>query len=121
MYGNTSVPGTSGSSGTSVDLSPDERKTLRSDLARVAAETRELLPSEFVVGSELSTGTNGLEATVAVQPPVGAPVSAGYTPEDASDLRIDDAECAELARGLAASAALQMKQAMGGDDAPAAQ
>lgn len=118
MYGNSPF---SGHAESSVELTPEERRSLRSDLSRVAAKTRELLPGEFVVGAELSTGANGPEAMIAVQPPVGSPVSAGYVPEPDADLRIDDQECADLAQGLAASAALQVKQAMGEDDTPTAQ
>lgn len=118
MYGNTSFPTVPGSA---VDLSPEERRALRSDLARVADRTRELLPSDFVVGSELTQGANGLEAMIAVQPPVGSPVSAGYAPEEETDLRIDEDECTDLAQGLAASAALQVKQAMAGNNLPPAQ
>ncbi|CCQ34468.1 hypothetical protein HLRTI_002123 [Halorhabdus tiamatea SARL4B] len=118
MYGNSPV---SGQSEPDVELTPEERRSLRNDLSRVAAKTRELLPGEFVVGSELSSGASGPEAMIAVQPPVGSPVSAGYTPEPDTDLRIDDQECTDLAQGLAASAALQVKQAMGNDDTPTAQ
>ncbi|MFB6201977.1 MAG: DUF5811 family protein [Halorhabdus sp.] len=118
MYGNAPFQG---QSSTDIDISPDQRRALRSDLTRVAARTRELLPADFVVGSELTTGNGGLQATIAVQPPVGAPVSAGYTPDSSSELRIDEGEQTELAHGLAASAALQMKQAMQDTDAPAAQ
>ena len=118
MYGNSPLPGPSDNV---VDLSPDERRALRSDLARVAARTRELLPADFVVGSELTTGNDGPEAMIAVQPPVGSPVSAGYTPDSTAELRIDEGECSELAQGLAASAALQVKQAMNEADTPAAQ
>ncbi|WP_136689246.1 DUF5811 family protein [Halorhabdus amylolytica] len=118
MYGNTSF---AGQPGNEVDLSPDERRALRSDLTRVAARTRELLPADFVVGSELTTGNDGPQAMIAVQPPIGSPVSAGYTPDSTAELRIDEGECTELAQGLAASAALQVKQAMGNNDSPAAQ
>jgi len=41
-------------------------------------------------------------------------VSANFTPE-ADDARIDDDELDDLVHGLAASAALQVKNAMGGD------
>jgi len=58
--------------------------------------------------------------TVAVRPPVGNPVSAGFTPEFenlADDDLISDEDREEVARGLAASAALQVKAALG-DDVP---
>jgi hypothetical protein len=116
MYGNSPL----GDPAQAPELSPEERKRLRRDLASVAARTRELLPADFVVGSELSNGSNGPEARIAVQPPIGSVVSAGYAPGD-SGTTIDDEEREDLATGLAASAALQVKQAYPEDDAPAAQ
>jgi hypothetical protein len=115
MYGNTSFGGD-----TEVDLSPDQRRALRRDLTSLAARTREILPGEFVVGSEISAGQSGPEAHIAVQPPVGAPVSAQYTPE-AGDVGIADDELEDIVHGLAASAALQVKQAMDDGTAPVAQ
>lgn len=105
MYGNLPFD-----DGSPPELSADERRRLRRDLAGVAARTRELLPREFVVGSEVRDGADGPRATVAVRPPIGAPVSANYVP-DGSDLRIDDDEREDIATGLAASAALQVKHA----------
>ncbi|MFB6151656.1 MAG: DUF5811 family protein [Haloarculaceae archaeon] len=107
MYGNTEL------GGDEVDaesMTPEQRRRLKRDLARVAERTREFLPEEFIVGSELSAGATGPEATVAVRPPVGPVVSAGYTPEDA-EAAIDEEERDDIAQGLAASAALQVKQA----------
>lgn len=115
MYGNTSF----GSEPTAVELDAEQRKLLRRDLSSVAARTRELLPAEFVVGSEITEGSNGPRATVAVRPPVGSPVSADYTPD--GDVAIGETEREDLATGLAASAALQMKQAMPDDPSPTAQ
>jgi hypothetical protein len=115
MYGNTPF----GDETASLELTADQRKAIRRDLSTVAARTRELLPSEFVVGSEITQGTSGPRATVAVQPPVGSVVSADYTIED--DITIEEAEREDLAMGLAASAALQMKQAMPDDPSPTAQ
>lgn len=112
MYGNLPDDGAS-----VPELSTDQRKRLRRDLAGVAARTRELLPGEFVVGTEVSDGTDGPRAMVAVQPPVGPLVSANYVPEGAN-LRIDDEEREDIATGLAASAALQVKRAAP-DDRPA--
>jgi hypothetical protein len=118
MYGNLSA-GDDVESGEPT-LSPDQRRALRRDLSSVAARTREFLPGDFVVGSELTSGASGLEATIAVQPPVGAVVSAGYSPNDDDDLTITDDEREDLAMGLAASAALQVKQAVpDADSAPA--
>jgi hypothetical protein len=115
MYGNTPF----GDEPATADLSPQQRRTLRRDLSSVAARTRELLPNEFVVGSEITQGSNGPRATVAVQPPVGSPVSADYAFDDG--VTIEDAEREDLAMGLAASAALQMKQALPDDASPTAQ
>lgn len=116
MYGNSPL----GSDSEPPELSPDDWKRLRRDLAGVAARTRELLPADFVVGSELSDGADGPEATVAVQPPIGAPVSAGYAPGE-SGPTIDDEERDEIATGLAASAALQVKRAYPENGSPPAQ
>lgn len=106
MYGNTSF----GNEASGQELSAEQRKLLRRELSSVAARTRELLPHEFVVGSEITSSTDGPRATVAVQPPVGHVVSAGYTPD--GDIDIDDSQREDLAVGLAASAALQVKEAM---------
>lgn len=116
MYGNSPL----GTETEQLELSPDERKRLRRDLASVAARTRELLPGDFVVGSELNDGSDGPQAMIAVQPPIGHVVSAGYAPGDA-EVAIDDEERDEIATGLAASAALQVKQAYPDDGSPAAQ
>lgn len=114
MYGNTPF-----GDEPAVELSTDERKALRRDLSSVAARTRELLPGEFVVGSEITEGSDGPRATVAVQPPVGSVVSADYDP--AGGIAIDKPEREDLAMGLAASAALQMKRALPDDPSPTAQ
>ncbi|AWB26631.1 DUF5811 family protein [Halococcoides cellulosivorans] len=114
MYGNVSFEDDD-----DVTLSPAERDRLRREIESVAAATRDLLPGEFVVGSELTDGSDGPLATVAVQPPVGAPISGGYNPEDG--IEIDAEKRQEFARGLAASAALQVKRSMGEVTAPPAQ
>lgn len=97
------------------ELTVAQKRTLRRDVSAIAARTREFLPSEYVVDSDVSQSATGPEARVAVQPPVGHPVSAGFTPDeddfDAEDL-ISSEDRQEVARGLAASAALQVKQAM---------
>jgi hypothetical protein len=113
MYGNSSVRDDS-----SVELSAEQRRHLRRDLSSVAARTRELLPGEFVVGSELSSDANGPRATVAVRPPVGAPVSA-TCPLD-SGVAIDEDEREDIAVGLAASAALQVKESVNSGPKPTA-
>jgi len=114
MYGNTPF----GDESTSPELTADQRKVLRQELSSVAARTRELLPGEFVVGSEITSGVDGPRATVAVQPPVGAVVSADYSFDGEVD--ITETEREDLAVGLAASAALQVKEAMGEDRSPTA-
>ncbi|MFB6094864.1 MAG: DUF5811 family protein, partial [Halodesulfurarchaeum sp.] len=57
-----------------------------------------------------------------VQPPVGNPVSAGFSPDLEGSgeelIPVEDEE--EVARGLAASAALQVKRAIDGDVPPTA-
>jgi hypothetical protein len=111
MYGNSSVR-----DGSSPELTAEQRKQIRQELSTVAARTRELLPGGFVVGSELGTGTGGPQPTVAVRPPVGAPVSA-TCPLDGVD--ISD-ECEDIAVDLAASAALRVKQAVDNGPTPAA-
>jgi len=116
MYGNSPL---GAEESDPVSLTPAQRRQLERDLSRVAEQTRELLPGEFIVGSELAAGANGPEATVAVRPPVGSVVSAGYTPEDAGE-RIGEDKRSDLASGLAASAALQVKNALSKRDTPAA-
>jgi len=118
MYGNLSGDD---DPGREPSLTPEQRRALRSDLVSVAQRTRELLPCDYVVGSELTSSVRGPEATVAVQPPVGSVVSAGYAPSNGDDVSIGAEEREDLAVGLAASAALQVKQAFPEDGSPAAQ
>ncbi|MFB6170412.1 MAG: DUF5811 family protein [Haloarculaceae archaeon] len=107
MHGNTPYAGRPGGEPSEESLTPDQRRALRRDLAALAARTRELLPDEFAVGSEITQGANGPQAMVAVQPPVGRPVSAGFSPEETS---VADREA--LVHELAAGAAFQVKQAL---------
>lgn len=97
-----------------VELTPDQRRMLRRAVAGIVAQTRTYLPDSYAIGSELSYGSNGPQATVAVHPPAGHPVSAGFTP-DLDDLEsgLDADDRREVARGLAASAALQVMNAVG--------
>ena len=94
-------------------LTGQQKRTLHRDVSRIAARTRELLPDEYVVDADVSNGMQGPQVTVAVRPPVGHPVSAGFSPDIEADteelISPDDRE--EVARGLAASAAYQVKQA----------
>jgi hypothetical protein len=103
-----------------VELTADQRRTLRGDLAEITRRVRTYLPDEYVVGAEVSDGAGGPEAMVAVQPPVGHPISAGFQPDLEGEEYITDDDCEEVARGLAAGAALQVKQAVSDDVTPTA-
>ena len=129
MNGNTPYAGRSGtveagkrSSADVPTLTPEQRASLRDSLAHIAARTREYLPSEYIVGAEITSGADGAQAFVAVQPPIGNAVSAGFRPdfEEGDAGLIDTDERTEVAQGLAASAALQVKQSLGTDAEPAA-
>ncbi|SFS42902.1 DUF5811 family protein [Halostagnicola kamekurae] len=133
MNGNTPYAGLPGVTGAGKraaadipEISNTQKRTLHRDVSRIAARTREFLPNEYVVDSDISQGTAGPQVTVAVRPPVGHAVSAGFTPdletdlEDAADEVIDADERDEVARGLAASAALQVKQALSNNVKPTA-
>jgi hypothetical protein len=104
------------------DLSSEQKESLRNSIASIATRTREFLPDEYVVGSKVADDGSGPQAQVSVQPPVGHPVSAGFQPdvEDFDGDELDTHEEGEVARGLAASAALQVKQVMGDDITPTA-
>ncbi|WP_135829713.1 DUF5811 family protein [Halorussus halobius] len=104
------------------DLSPEQKESLRTSITTIATQTREFLPDEYVVGSTVSDDGNGPQAQVSVQPPVGHPVSAGFQPDgdDFDGDELDTHEEGEVARGLAASAALQVKQMLGDDVPPTA-
>lgn len=82
------------------ELTRDQRRRLRTRGTAVAARARELLPEGFVVGSELVDSHDGVRATVAVRPPSGTVVSAGFALAETDD---EDA----LARQIAAGAALE--------------
>jgi hypothetical protein len=129
MNGNTPYAGLPGETGAGQraaadvpELSTTQKRTLSRDVSRIAARTREFLPNEYVVDGDVSNGHTGLQVTVAVQPPIGHPVSAGFSPdlEEAADELITADECDEVARGLAASAALQVKQAVSNNVTPTA-
>lgn len=126
MNGNTPYAGSPGVVGAGqpsepVELNPEQRRLLRQAVSNIVTRTRSLLPEGYAIGSELTDGANGPQARVAVQPPIGHPVSAGLTP-DPDDLEggLDEAEREEVARGLAASAALQTMNAVGDDIQPTA-
>ncbi|GAA0522373.1 MULTISPECIES: DUF5811 family protein [Haloferacaceae] len=97
-----------------VDLSPEQERRLRRTVAGIVSRTESYLPDGYAVGSELSVGTDGPQATVAVNPPAGHPVTAGFTPDlDELEAGIADSDADEVARGLAASAAIQVMDAVG--------
>lgn len=102
------------------ELTADQRRTLRADLSRITRRVREYLPDEYVVGAEVSRGQSGPEAMVAVQPPIGHPISAGFRPDLDDEVYITESDQEEVARGLAASAALQVKHAINDDVSPTA-
>ncbi len=129
MNGNTPYAGLPGETNagqrTAADLptiSSAQKRVLSRDVSRLAARTREFLPNEYVVDAEVSRGVGGPQVTVAVRPPVGHAVSAGFTPDmDGGDDEVITAdERSEVARGLAATAALQVKQAVSDDVTPTA-
>lgn len=105
------------------DPSPETVRRLREDLSAIATETREYLPDGYTVNADVGQGATGLEAKIAVQPPAGRPVSAGFSPEPDdlnADRIVDEEDRHEVARGLAASAALQVKQALAANITPTA-
>ena len=104
-----------------VDLSAAQVRQLRTAVAGIVSRTQTYLPEGYAVGSELSYGSNGPQATVAVRPPAGRPVSAGFTPDE-EDLEsgLTDEDRDEVARGLAASAALQVMNTVGDGLTPTA-
>lgn len=126
MNGNTpygGAPGVAeaGQPSTDIELTTDQRRAIRRAVAGIVSRTRSYLPDSYAVGSELSYGSNGPTATVAVRPPAGHPVSAGFTPDlDDIETGLADAERDEVARGLAASAALQVMDAVGDGVKPTA-
>lgn len=102
-----------GQSASDTELSVGQKEALRHAVAGIVAETQSYLPEGYQVGSELQYGS-GPTATVAVDPPAGHPVTAGYSPapEDL-DAGLDTDTQREVAQGLAASAALQVMNAVG--------
>ncbi|MWV40736.1 MULTISPECIES: DUF5811 family protein [Natrialba] len=101
-------------------LTSTQKRLLHRDVSRIAARTREFLPDEYIVDADVSSGVGGPQVRVAVRPPVGHAVSAGFTPdlENATEEIITSDERSEVARGLAASAALQVKQAVSDNVTP---
>ncbi len=126
MNGNTpygGAPGVvdAGQRSTDVELTQNQRQSLQRAVAGIVSQTRSYLPDSYTVGSELSYGSNGPTATVAVRPPAGHPVSAGFAPDlDDLETGLETDERDEVARGLAASAALQVMDAVGDGITPTA-
>lgn len=132
MNGNTPYAGRPGvipagerSTADQRDLSPEQRQLLREHVSKVVTQTREYLPDTYTVGGQLRRGMGGPEAAIAVQPPVGHPISAGFEPATgdrtgADSMGADDFNAREVAQGLAATAALQVKEAMDGENVLAA-
>jgi len=126
MNGNNPYAGAPGVTGAGqpdrdVDLSAEQEQELRTAVAGIVSRTESYLPDAYAVGSELSYGSNGPQATVAVNPPAGHPVSAGFAPDpDELDAGIDETDHHEVAQGLAASAALQAMNAVGDGFTPTA-
>ena len=98
---------------TAKELSAGQKDALRHAVAGIVDETQSYLPEGYQVGSELATAS-GATATVAVDPPAGHPVTAGYSPdpEELSD-GLDAETQREVAQGLAASAVMQVMDAVG--------
>lgn len=95
------------------DLSTEQLGVLQDSVDSIVARTREFLPDVYTVGGEVGRDATGVRATIAVRPPVGSPVSAGFVPEFEDDpTPVPEDERDEVARGLAASAAHQVKQAL---------
>ncbi len=108
----------SGQSTAADDLSVGQKQALRHAVAGIVAETQSYLPEGYQVGSELQYG-GGPTATVAVDPPAGHPVTAGYSPDvDELDAGLDAETQREVAQGLAASAVLQVMNAVGDSITP---
>jgi hypothetical protein len=102
-----------------------ENRVLRSSAKTVATRVRCLLPAEYDVTGDVANDANGPQAFVAIQPPVGPAVTAGFGLEEYADSSeageaIPDEERDEVASGLAARAALQVKQAVGDAITPTA-
>lgn len=102
-----------------VELSRGQKRELRHAVAAIVSETESYLPEGYHVGSELQDG--GPAATVAVDPPAGHPVTAGYTPDvEELEAGLDAETQREVAQGLAASAVLQVMDAVGDGITPTA-
>jgi hypothetical protein len=125
MNGNNPYAGTPGivdaGKPEEIEVSGAEVRTLRQAVTGIVSRTEQYLPDGYAVGAELTYGTSGPQATVAVRPPAGRPVSAGFTPDkEELESGLTDADRNEVARGLAASAAYQAMSAVGDNITPTA-
>lgn len=104
------------------ELTLEQKRTLQRNVSQIAARTRDFLPREYIVDGDVSEGVTGPQALVAVKPPIGHPVSAGFSPDvgDAPEDVISSDERDEVAQGLAASAVLQVKLALSDNVTPTA-
>ncbi|MFW6320514.1 MAG: DUF5811 family protein [Halohasta sp.] len=118
--GSGGVPIGGGQSTNAAELTGGQKDALRGAVADIVAETQSYLPEGYQVGSELTYG-GGPTATVAVDPPAGHPVTAGYSPDpDELETGLDPDTQREVAQGLAASAVLQVMNAVGDGITPTA-
>lgn len=113
-YTGAGGPPVGGSQPTSAEeLSVGQKDALRVAVAGIVAETQSYLPEGYHVGSELTYG-GGATARVAVDPPAGHPVTAGYSPDpEELESGLDPETQQEVAQGLAASAVMQVMDAVG--------
>lgn len=106
-----------------VELSHEEKRRFRQDVSSIAARTRDFLPDEYAIDADISHSAGGPQGRIAVQPPIGHPVTAGFSPNEEdfeAERVVDEEDVDEVARGLAASAALQVKQAVADNVTPTA-
>lgn len=129
MYGN--APGTPGSSIASqepVELTPEQKTTVRGSMNDIRTRAEALLPFDYDVGTDVEQTSDGPSYTVGVIPPVGRAVSlqisiqelAEQTSDgmdvDTEKLDLDEDQCNAIAQQLVASTVLQVKQAEEEDD-----
>lgn len=104
------------------EIRPGQQRALVQEVEAITAATREYLPDSFQVHSDVTAGQSGPQVALEVHPPVGPPLSAGVTPAvtegDHAAFSPDERE--ELARRLAASAAVQLRQIVGDSMTPPA-
>lgn len=104
------------------DPQPARQRALVEEVDSITAATRQYLPNSFQVHGEVTAGRSGPLVSLEVKPPIGPPVSAGLTPElvDEEHVAFSPDEREELARKLAASAAVQLRTLLGSSVNPPA-